>query len=113
MKRLILISFLTFASINAQEVKTLSLKDAITYALENKSDAKKQDLKLRIVNTRFRKRSRALPKITANGGLTYNPILQTTFLDAASLAVIQALLFKRLLVKMDFHCWGILDSKLV
>jgi hypothetical protein len=29
------------------------------------------------------------------------------------LAVIQALLFKRLLVKMDFHCWGILDSKLV
>jgi hypothetical protein len=37
---------------------------------------------LRIVNTRFRKRSRALPKITANG-LTYNPILQTTF-DAGS-----------------------------
>jgi hypothetical protein len=30
MKRLILISFLTFASMaNAQEVKTLSLKDAI------------------------------------------------------------------------------------
>jgi hypothetical protein len=67
---------------------------------------------LRIVNTRFRKYVLALPKITANGGLTYNPILQTTF-DAGSLAVIQALLFKRLLVKMDFHCWGILDSKLV
>jgi hypothetical protein len=47
MKRLILISFLTFASMaNAQEEKkTLSLKDAITYALENKSDAKKARLK--------------------------------------------------------------------
>jgi hypothetical protein len=30
---------------NAQEVKT-SLKDAITYALENKSDAKKARLKV-------------------------------------------------------------------
>jgi outer membrane protein len=57
---------------NAQEVKTLSLKDAITYALENKSDAKKARLK--VENS----------KITANGGLTYNPILQTTFLDAGS-----------------------------
>jgi hypothetical protein len=38
---------------------------------------------LRIVNTRFRKYVLALPKITANGGLTYNPILQTTF-DAGS-----------------------------
>jgi outer membrane protein TolC len=94
--------------------KTLSLKDAITYALENKSDAKKARLK--VENSKYQiqeVRSRALPKITANGGLTYNPILQTTFLDAGSLAVIQALLFKRLLVKMDFHCWGILDSKLV
>jgi hypothetical protein len=30
---------------NAQNKKTLSLKDAITYALENKSDAKKARLK--------------------------------------------------------------------
>jgi hypothetical protein len=62
--------------------KTLSLKDAITYALENKSDAKKARLK--VENSKYQiqeVRSRALPKITANGGLTYNPILQTTFLD--------------------------------
>jgi outer membrane protein TolC len=70
--------------------KTLSLKDAITYALENKSDAKKARLK--VENSKYQiqeVRSRALPKITANGGLTYNPILQTTFLDAGSLAVIR------------------------
>jgi hypothetical protein len=39
---------------NAQEIKTLSLKDAITYALETNLMLRKQDLKLRIVNTRFR-----------------------------------------------------------
>jgi hypothetical protein len=43
---------------------------------------RKQDLK----NSKYQiqeVRSRALPKITANGGLTYNPILQTTS-DAGS-----------------------------
>jgi outer membrane protein TolC len=63
---------------NAQEVKYL--KDAITYALENKSDAKKARLKVENKYQIQEVRSRALPKITANGGLTYNPILQTTFL---------------------------------
>ncbi|TDE05067.1 TolC family protein [Flavobacterium hiemivividum] len=86
MKRLILLTFLTFAYVaNAQEVKTLTLKDAIAYALENKSDAKKA--KLKVENSEYQiqeVRSRALPQITANGGLTYNPILQTTFIDAAS-----------------------------
>jgi hypothetical protein len=47
MKRLILITFLTFAYMaNAQEIKTLTLKDAISYALENKADAKKAKLKV-------------------------------------------------------------------
>lgn len=86
MKRLILITFLTFAYIaNAQEVKTLTLKDAISYALENKADAKKA--KLKVENSEYQiqeVRAGALPKISANGSLTYNPILQTTFLDAGS-----------------------------
>jgi hypothetical protein len=43
---------------------------------------RKQDLKLRIVNTRFRKY--VLEPYLKLLGLTYNPILQTTFLDAAS-----------------------------
>ncbi|CAM2829507.1 TolC family protein [Flavobacterium frigoris] len=86
MKRLLLITFLTFAyTANAQEVKILTLKDAITYALENKSDAKKARLK--VENSEYQiqaVRAGALPKISANGSLTYNPILQTTFLDAGS-----------------------------
>ncbi|WP_029596739.1 TolC family protein [Flavobacterium sp. ACAM 123] len=86
MKRIILISFLTFAFMaNAQKAKTLTLKDAITYALENKSEAKKARLKVENSEYQIQEvRSRALPHINANGGLTYNPILQTTFLDAGS-----------------------------
>ena len=39
MKKTILIVLLTFAiGVNAQEVKSLTLKDAITFALENKAD---------------------------------------------------------------------------
>lgn len=78
MKQLLIITILTFASIvNAQEKTSLTLKDAIKYALENKADAKKA--KLKIENSEYQiqeVRSRALPQISANGNLTYNPILQ-------------------------------------
>ena len=64
--------------VNAQEVaKNLVLKDAISFALENKSEAKKA--KLEVENSEYKiqeARSRALPQITANGSLNYNPILQ-------------------------------------
>ena len=68
---------------NAQ-VQTLTLKDALNYALENKADAKKS--KLSIENNEYQIeeiRSRALPQISANGSLIYNPILQTNILDGA------------------------------
>lgn len=66
-------------------VKSLTLKEAINFALENKSDAKKAQLKVENSEYQIQEvRSRALPQISANGGLTYNPILQTTFLDASS-----------------------------
>jgi outer membrane protein TolC len=86
MKKLILITFLIFAiTAKSQEAKSLTLKDAITYALENKADAKKAKLKVENSDYQIQEvRSRALPQISANGGLTYNPILQTTFLDASS-----------------------------
>jgi outer membrane protein TolC len=67
---------------NAQG-KTLR-KDAITYALENKSDAKKARLK--VENSKYQiqeVRSRALPKITANGGTDLQSYF-TNFLDAGS-----------------------------
>ncbi|MFV8374382.1 TolC family protein [Flavobacterium sp. LB1P71] len=86
MKNIILTTFLIFAiAAKSQEIKSLTLKDAISYALENKADAKKA--KLKVENSEYQiqeVRSRALPEISANGGLTYNPILQTTFLDGGS-----------------------------
>jgi outer membrane protein len=86
MKRILLLTLLTFAvTAKAQEVKTLTLKDAITYALENKADAKKA--KLEVENSEYKiqeVRSRALPQITANGSLTYNPVLQTNVIDGAA-----------------------------
>jgi outer membrane protein len=86
MKRILLLTFLTFAlTAKAQEAKTLTLKDAITYALENKADAKKA--KLEVENSEYKiqeVRSRALPQISANGSLTYNPVLQTNVIDGAA-----------------------------
>jgi hypothetical protein len=38
-----------------KKIKTLTLKDAISYALETKADAKKAKLKVKTANTKFRK----------------------------------------------------------
>lgn len=63
-------------SVQAQG-QTLTLKDAIKYALENKADSKKAKLQVENSNYQIQEvRSRALPQITANGNMTYNPILQ-------------------------------------
>lgn len=70
--------FLLLAGLmQAQEGQTLTLTDAISYALQNKADAKKA--KLQIENGEYEiqeTRSRALPQVSANGSLTVNPILQ-------------------------------------
>ena len=85
MKQILIIALLSFVTVtNAQETSSLTLKEAIKYALENKADAKKA--KLQIENSEYQiqeVRSRALPQITANGNLTYNPIIQTTIIDGA------------------------------
>jgi len=78
MKNKFLIPFLLLAGwMQAQEGQTLTLTDAVNYALQNKADAKKA--KLQIENGEYEiqeTRSRALPQVTANGSLTVNPILQ-------------------------------------
>ncbi|WP_412464075.1 TolC family protein [Flavobacterium mekongense] len=83
MKKIILTAFLMMVIVaNAQETKPLTLKEAISYALENKAEAKKA--KLEVENSDYKideVRSRALPQISANGSLNYNPILQTTVID--------------------------------
>ncbi|KFF07213.1 TolC family protein [Flavobacterium reichenbachii] len=84
MKRILLI-FLCSIGISANaQVTTLTLKDAVNYALQNKADAKKS--KLQVENSEYKiqeVRSRALPQISANGNLTYNPVIQTTVIDGA------------------------------
>ncbi|WP_426483253.1 TolC family protein [Flavobacterium sp. 2] len=83
MKKIIVILLCTLGlSANAQV--TLTLKDALVYALQNKADAKKA--KLEVENSEYKIqeiRSRALPQISANGNLTHNPIIQTTVIDGA------------------------------
>ena len=84
MKKLFLIPLLVFTLTANAQIKMLTLKDAITYALENKADAKKAKLEIENGEYKIQEiRSRALPQITANGSLTYNPILQTNVLDGA------------------------------
>lgn len=85
MKNIKIIVLLLFAVSVYSQNKPLTLKDAITFALENKSDAKKA--KLKVENSEYQiqeVRSRALPQISANGNLTYNPVIQSTFIDASA-----------------------------
>lgn len=84
MKKILLIPILIFGLTAEAQVETLTLKDALTYALENKAEARKS--RLEIENSEYQIeeiRSRALPQISANAGLTYNPVLQTNILDGA------------------------------
>ncbi|KGO94534.1 TolC family protein [Flavobacterium enshiense] len=86
MRNLFIISLLTLAlSAKAQDVKELTLKDALRYALENKAEAKKAKLEMEKSEYKIQEvRSLALPQITANGGLTYNPVLQTSVIDGSA-----------------------------
>ena len=85
MNKLIVVAILLFTLVsNAQDKQSLTLKDAIKYALENKAEAKKAKLKIENSEYQIQEiRSRALPQIAANGSLNYNPIIQTTVIDGA------------------------------
>ncbi len=85
MNKLIVVAVLLFTfTSNAQDQQSLTLKDAIKYALENKAEAKKARLKIENSEYQIQEvRSRALPQIAANGSLNYNPIIQTTVIDGA------------------------------
>src|SRR5690606_39231042 len=82
-KRAIYISAFTLMAggffVNAQE--KLTLRDAVHYALENKSDARKAKLDVENSENQIAEvRSRALPQINATGNLMYNAILQESAL---------------------------------
>ncbi len=77
MKHKITIALLCVAAALQAQVKELTLKDALTFALENKAEAKKAKLEVENSNHKIAEvRAQALPQINLNGGLTYNPILQ-------------------------------------
>ena len=64
-----------FSSVFAQQ--TVTLKQAIEYALQNKTDALKA--KLEVTNADYKiaeAKAGALPKINGTANLTYNPIIQ-------------------------------------
>src|SRR6187431_748234 len=84
MKKIIILLLCTIGLTANAQVKTLTLKDALNYALTNKADAKKAKLSIENNDYQIEEiRSRALPQISANGSLIYNPILQTNVLDGA------------------------------
>lgn len=69
-------------SVSAQEV--LTLQDAIKYALKNKAEAKKSALELENAQYQIDEvRAGALPQITGQGSLTYNPLIQENALSIA------------------------------
>jgi outer membrane protein len=85
----LLLVLLTVPALHAQDgpARELTLKDAINYALENKAESRKA--KLSVENSEYQieeVRARALPTITANGNLTYNPIIQLNALDVGAFA---------------------------
>ncbi|MDR6845328.1 TolC family protein [Flavobacterium granuli] len=84
MKKITLLLLCSIGLTANAQVQTLTLKDAVNYALVNKADAKKAKLDIENNNYQIEEiRSRALPQISANGSLIYNPVLQTNVLDGA------------------------------
>ncbi|MFD2544594.1 TolC family protein [Kaistella montana] len=74
-----------FSITELQAQQTVTLKQAIEYALQNKAEA--QNAKLDIRNADYQimeAKAGALPKINGVANVTYNPILQTTALDVGA-----------------------------
>ncbi|WP_417429840.1 TolC family protein [Halpernia sp.] len=69
----------TFFRVAAQQ--SITLKEAIEFALQNKADAKKAALSVKNSDYQIMEaKAGALPKITGSANLTYNPILQESAL---------------------------------
>ena len=74
-----------FSITELQAQETVTLKQAIEYALQNKADAQNAQLDIRNADYQIMEaKAGALPKINGVANLTYNPILQTTALDAGA-----------------------------
>jgi outer membrane protein len=81
-KRLVLLVVgVSIFSVAKPQTAPLSLKEALQHALKNKAEAVKARLDEENGQNKIDEaRSQALPQINANGGLTYNPLLQMSAL---------------------------------
>lgn len=67
----------TVASTLAYSQQTVTLKQAIEFALQNKADALKAKLDITNADAKILEaKAGALPKVTGNANITYNPIIQ-------------------------------------
>lgn len=82
--QLLILMLCAFQSVQSQDITDpieLSLKDALEMAIRTNQDARKA--RLDIENSAYQideVRSRALPQVSGNGNITYNPILQKSAL---------------------------------
>jgi outer membrane protein len=79
---IVLALLLAFIKIEAQQISTLSLNDALEYAVKNRFDAQANTIDVALAGNAIRKsQNEWLPKISANGELLYNTKLQTMVFD--------------------------------
>ncbi len=79
---LMIAGMLSGSLLHAQE--TLTLQEAVKFALQNKAEAKKA--KLEIENSEYlidEVRAGALPQVNGSASLTYNALIQNSALDGA------------------------------
>ena len=71
----------------AQQTSELTLAQAIDYALKSKADAQKARLEIKKSEYKIQEaRANALPRLAASAGISYNPKLQATYIDASTFA---------------------------
>ena len=71
----------------AQQTSELTLAQAIDYALKSKADAQKARLEIKKSEYKIQEaQSNALPRLAASAGISYNPKLQATYIDASTFA---------------------------
>ena len=71
------LGILTVASTLAYSQQTVTLKQAIEFALQNKADALKSRLDITNADAKILEaKAGTLPKVTGNANITYNPIIQ-------------------------------------
>ena len=77
--------FFAFSISGLKAQETITLKQAIEFALQNKAEALKAKLDIRNADYQIMEaKAGALPKIDGVANITYNPLLQTTALDAGA-----------------------------